>query len=59
MKGCCTPECVQIIGLPEEEQRRLRKGRVKNGPECLAVYKSRLRPNLREVLKNKLSLGEI
>lgn len=59
MQGCCTPECVRIIGLPEEEQRKLRKGRVKNGPECLAVYKSRLRPNLREILKNTLSLGEI
>lgn len=56
MKGCCTPECVGIIALPIEEQRRLRKGRVKNGSECLAVYKSRLRPNLGEVLKNNLSL---
>jgi UPF0176 protein len=56
MNGCCTPECMNIISLPIEEQRRLRKGRVKNGPECLAVYKSRLRPNLSEILKNKLSL---
>jgi len=32
----------------------LRKGRIKNGPECLAVYKSRLRPNLAEILKNEL-----
>jgi UPF0176 protein len=56
MKGCCTPECVRISELPVEEQRKLRKGRVKNGPECLSVYKSRLRPNLREILKNNLSL---
>jgi UPF0176 protein len=56
MKGCCTPACVEIFSLPVEEQRKLRKGRVKNGPECLAVYKSRLRPNLGEILKNKLSL---
>ena len=56
MNGCCTPECVQIAALPIDEQRKLRKGRVKNGPECLAVYKSRLRPNLGEILKNKLSL---
>lgn len=56
MKGCCTPECVRIAALPIEEQRVLRKGRVKNGPECLSVYKSRLRPNLREILKNDLSL---
>ncbi len=51
MQGCCTPECQHIAALPIDEQRKLRKGRVKNGPECLAVYKSRLRPNLKEVLK--------
>ncbi|MBK9285457.1 MAG: rhodanese-related sulfurtransferase [Sphingobacteriaceae bacterium] len=56
MKGCCTPECVRISQLPIEEQRKLRKGRIKNGPECLSVYKSRLRPNLAEILKNDLSL---
>lgn len=56
MNGCCTHECQRIAALPLEEQRQLRKGRVKNGPECLAVYKSRLRPNLRELLKNDLSL---
>lgn len=56
MQGCCTPECMRIAALPIEEQRELRKGRVKNGPECLSVYKSRLRPNLKEVLKNNLSL---
>jgi UPF0176 protein len=58
MKGCCTPECVTISELPIEEQRKLRKGRVKNGPECLSVYKSRLRPNLGEILKNDLSLNK-
>lgn len=56
MNGCCTPECVTIAALPIEEQRELRKGRVKNGPECLSVYKSRLRPNLKEIIKNNLSL---
>jgi UPF0176 protein len=56
MNGCCTPECRRIAALPVEEQRELRKGRMKNGPECLSVYKSRLRPNLKEVLKNNLSL---
>ena len=59
MNGCCTPECVKITALPIEEQRKLRKGRVKNGPECLAVYKSRLRPNLKEIIKNNLSLKNI
>lgn len=59
MNGCCTPECVRIAALPIEEQRELRKGRVKNGPECLSVYKSRLRPNLKEILKNDLSLNKL
>ena len=54
--GCCTPGCQQIAALPIEEQRALRKGRVKNGPECLAVYKSRLRPNLKQMLKNNVHL---
>jgi UPF0176 protein len=49
MQGCCTPECVAIYNLPVEEQRKLRKGKIK--PYAHAVYKSRLRPNLREVLK--------
>ncbi len=56
MNGCCTPECVRIVALPIEEQRALRKGRIKNGPECLSVYKSRLRPNLSEILKNNVTL---
>lgn len=56
MQGCCTPECMRIAALPIEEQRELRKRRMKNGPECLSVYKSRLRPNLKEILKNNLSL---
>lgn len=47
--GCCSEKCKEIAALPIEEQRKLRKGRIKNGPECLAVYKSRLRPNLREM----------
>ena len=52
MNGCCTPQCVEIAAMPIEQQRELRKGRIKNGPECLSVYKSRLRPNLSEILKS-------
>lgn len=59
MAGCCTSECNHIANLPIEEQRELRKGRAKNGPECLSVYKSRLRPNLKEILKNNISLSNI
>jgi UPF0176 protein len=51
MSGCCTPECKHIASLPVEEQRLLRKGRKKE--DSLSVYKSRLRPNLTEVLAGK------
>ena len=56
MNGCCTPECVHIASLPVEEQRALRKGRKKE--DCLSVYKSRLRPNLRDILEQRdLKMG--
>jgi UPF0176 protein len=46
-KGCCSVECQEINALPVEEQRKIRKGRKKE--DCLAVYKSRLRPNLKKL----------
>lgn len=52
MKGCCSEACMQIISLPVEAQRKLRKGRKKE--DSLSVYKSRLRPNLKA-----LNSGEI
>lgn len=48
MKGCCTPQCISIIELPIEEQRKLRKGRIKH--DSLSVYKSRLRPDLKKIM---------
>ncbi len=48
--GCCTPACMDVVKLPVDEQRKIRKGKVKH--QAHAVYKSRLRPNLREVLSN-------
>ncbi len=56
MQGCCTPECMHIASLPIEEQRLLRKGRKKE--DCLSVYKSRLRPNLKNVLANKSTTSD-
>jgi UPF0176 protein len=53
MEGCCTNKCNNIYHLPIDKQKALRKGRVKNGEECLSVYKSRLRPNLAEKIKNE------
>lgn len=51
MKGCCTPHCVDIFSLPLEEQIKLRKGKRKL--HAHAVHKSRLRPNLREILQQE------
>ena len=48
--GCCTPKCMEIASLPLDEQIKLRKGRTKENAH--SVYKSRLRPNLRDYLKN-------
>lgn len=42
-ENCCTKECMEINRLPEEEQRKLRKGEL---PE----HKSRLRPKLKSIV---------
>ena len=47
--NCCSHKCMDIAALPIEEQRKLRRGRIKE--DSLSVYKSRLRPNLKEILK--------
>lgn len=54
-QGCCTPECMHIAQMPVDDQRKLRKGKIKT--HAHAVYKSRLRPNLRELInKREISL---
>jgi UPF0176 protein len=50
-QNCCTPKCQEIHNLPVEEQKKLRRGEKK--PHSHAVYKSRLRPNLKEILKQE------
>ncbi|MBL1144847.1 MAG: rhodanese-related sulfurtransferase [Bacteroidetes bacterium] len=45
--GACTPGCQEIANLPIEEQRKIRKGKLKT--DAHAVYKSRLRPKLNEI----------
>lgn len=47
--GCCTPDCMDIFHLPMDEQKKRRKGRKK--ADTLSVYQSRLRPDLRQILK--------
>jgi UPF0176 protein len=51
MNNCCSSRCQEIAALPLEEQIKLRKGRKKE--DCLSVYKSRLRPNLKELILEK------
>jgi UPF0176 protein len=51
MDGCCTEHCKEILLLPIDEQRKLRKGRIKE--HAHAVYKSRLRPNLRKIISGQ------
>lgn len=53
MKGCCSEACMKIIELSEEEQRKIRKGRKKE--DSLSVYKSRLRPNLKDLVAGGMS----
>ena len=48
--GCCTMECREIFHLPIDEQKKRRKGRKK--ADTLSVYRSRLRPDLRQILAN-------
>ncbi len=56
MNGCCTPACKEISLMPIESQRELRKGKKKDNAH--SVYKSRLRPNLREYLdQNNIQLS--
>lgn len=52
MDGCCTDECKTIANLPVEEQRALRKGKLKT--DAHSVYKSRLRPNLKNLRNQKV-----
>ena len=53
-ENCCSNKCVEIHNLPIEEQKLLRRGSVKE--DSLSVYKSRLRPNLGEILKDNPNL---
>ena len=54
--ACCSEKCKNIIALPIDEQKKLRKGKRKL--HAHAVHKSRLRPKLNEILeaeKNQLA----
>jgi UPF0176 protein len=47
MEGCCTQDCKDFIHLPEEEQKKLRKGEDK-GRNIFNKSKERIRPILQK-----------
>ena len=54
MQGCCSKECVDVINLPEEEQKILRKGIDKGSMIFNKSKQGRIRPRLDEIIKNSL-----
>lgn len=46
--GCCSQTCSDIYMLPEEEQKKLRKG-IDKGPHIFNKSKARLRPRLKDL----------
>lgn len=64
MHGCCSTECIEVIHLPEEEQKAIRRG-VKNGNKIFKKGKSDVLtfknnvdplasiPNLSDLVKSK------
>lgn len=54
MQGCCSKECVDVINLPEEDQKILRKGIDKGSMIFNKSKQGRIRPRLDEIIKNSL-----
>ncbi len=49
--GCCSIECKEIVLLPVEEQKKVRKG-IDKGRNIFNKSRARLRPKLSEINKN-------
>lgn len=52
-QGCCSAECKEVINLPIDEQRKIRKGKEKPGDQRNIYKKGRLRPKLNEMVFNQ------
>lgn len=48
--GCCSKECQEVIHLPEEKQKEIRKG-IDKGRNIFNKSKARLRPRPEDVIK--------
>jgi len=59
--GCCSKECTEIIKLPIEKQRSLRKNNPDIAAPLIHHYRNRLKPKLREmtIKKNILTKNDI
>lgn len=53
--ACCSSECHEFIQLPEEKQKELRKNLEM---ERNVYHKGRVRPKLRELIREKLDAGK-
>lgn len=53
MKGCCSKACVDMIELPEEVQKELRKGIDKGNKIFNKSKQGRLRPRLNEIIADE------
>ncbi len=53
MMDCCTPACKEIASLPIEEKRKYRK--LERTDPARNVFKSRLRPDLRDIINKSSS----
>ena len=65
LQGCCSQECVDIITLPEEERKLLRKG-LKNGNKIFKkgksdalLYRNTFNNNVNVAVANKLKIAII
>jgi UPF0176 protein len=50
-EGCCSTACQEVIHLPLEEQKVIRRG-IDKGQNVFNKSRSRLRPRLNELRKN-------
>jgi UPF0176 protein len=55
--ACCSDDCKEIIGLPEEKQKEYRVLRHEKYAES-KIFKSRLRPNLMKVIREQEKVKE-
>ena len=56
-KGCCSKECYEIMTLPIEKQRKLRKEKPDIAAPLIHHYRDRFRPKLKEMNAKKNNIN--